>query len=150
MQRNEKKTAGLHIFPTSSDLPRLAPKQSLLFHNQVVHLIPFPSPISLGHSHLKHLLQNRHGLIRILDRVSRRPRILIDFIIVATLECLVSEEMDVLVIDARQVLLGLDVSETEGLVPSRGKDVEGDLTAYRVAVSRNKVSIRNQRPRRNG
>ena len=59
-----------------------------------------------------------------------------DLIIVATGEALVAEEVDGLVLDAGDVLLGLDVLQAVSLVPTSGEDIEGDLAADGVAVLR--------------
>jgi hypothetical protein len=42
--------------------------------------------------------------------------------------------VDVLVLDTRQLLFGLEVAQTVGLVPARGEDVKGNLAADGVAV----------------
>lgn len=53
-----------------------------------------------------------------------------DLVVVAALERLVSEEMDVLVGDSVGLLgLVLEVVQAVGLVPAGGEDVEGDLAA---------------------
>lgn len=53
-----------------------------------------------------------------------------DLVVVAALERLVSEEMDVLVGDSVGLLgLALEVVQAVGLVPAGGEDVEGDLAA---------------------
>lgn len=57
-----------------------------------------------------------------------------DLIIVAAGEALVAEEVNGLVFDARDVLLGLDVLQAVSLVPASGEDIEGDLAADGVAV----------------
>ena len=53
-------------------------------------------------SQVEKLPQHRHGILRSLDGVTRRPRIAVDFVVIPTLEALVSEEMDGLVMDAGQ------------------------------------------------
>lgn len=55
--------------------------------------------------------------------------VFVDFIIVASHKSLVTEEVDGLVFDARNALLGLDVLQTVSLVPAGGEDVKGDLAA---------------------
>jgi hypothetical protein len=69
--------------------------------------------------------------------VPDRPGIRIDLPVVATLEGLVAKEVDVLVVDPREVFfwvcLGFDVLQAVCLVPAVGEDVEGDLAADRVA-----------------
>jgi len=44
--------------------------------------------------------------------------------------------MDGLVLDARNVLLSLDVLQAVSLVPASGEDVKGDLAADRVSIRR--------------
>lgn len=57
-----------------------------------------------------------------------RSRITEDLVVVSTLECLVAEEVNSRVVNsAWQVLLVLNVLQTESLVPSFWKDIEGDL-----------------------
>lgn len=60
-----------------------------------------------------------------------------DLIIIAAGEALVAEEVDCLVVDAGDVLLGLDVLQAVSLVPTSGEDIEGDLAANGVAVLQN-------------
>lgn len=65
---------------------------------------------ALMRSKIKHLLQKRDRLLRIVHVMADRPGILIDFIVVPTLESLVAEEVDGGVIHAvREVLLVLNV-----------------------------------------
>lgn len=53
-----------------------------------------------------------------------------DLVIVAALECLVSEEVDLLVSDSVGLLgLVLEVAQTVSLIPAGGEDVEGNLAA---------------------
>lgn len=59
----------------------------------------------------------------------------VDLKIVATGEALVTEEVDGLVLDAGNILLGLDVLQAVSLVPTGGEDIEGDLAADGVAVA---------------
>lgn len=70
-------------------------------------------------------------------------RILVDFPVVAAGECLVAEEVDFLVLHARQSLgcigFGFDVAETVGLVPPGWEDVKGDLAANGVPEKRMSV-----------
>lgn len=59
------------------------------------------------------------------------PRILVNLIVVPTLKTLIAEEVDVLVVDAREmfrwVCFGLDVLQAVRLIPAVREDVEGDL-----------------------
>ena len=61
-------------------------------------------------------------------------RVLEDLVVVAALVGLVAEEVDGVVLDATDLLLGFDVLQAVGLVPASGEDVERDLAADGVAV----------------
>jgi hypothetical protein len=79
---------------------------------------------------LEQLLQLRIRIVRILDRVTNRPLIAVDLIIITTLIRLITKEMNRLVIDAVLPLLLLrDKVQAVRLVPARGEDVEADLPA---------------------
>lgn len=64
-------------------------------------------------SQVENLFEDPDSVLWPLDRVPNRPRIGVDLVVVATLESLVAEEVDVLVVDAGEVLgwigLGFDV-----------------------------------------
>lgn len=62
------------------------------------------------------------------------PLIAEDLEVVAALEGLVAEEVDVLVRDAAVSSVILEVLETVSLVPASGEDIEGDLTANGEAI----------------
>lgn len=63
-----------------------------------------------------------------------RPLILIDLIIVTTLVCLVTKEVDSGVLNTTLLLgLVLEMLEAVGLVPAIREDVEGDLAADGVS-----------------
>lgn len=66
--------------------------------------------------------------------MTNRARIGVDLVIVATGEALVTEEVDGLVLDTGDVLLGLDVLQAVSLVPTSGEDIEGDLATDGVAM----------------
>lgn len=55
-------------------------------------------------SQVEKLPQDVHSILRPFDSVTRSSWITIDFVVVASLETLVPEEMDSLVVDARQAL----------------------------------------------
>ena len=59
--------------------------------------------------------------------MSNCPWIGVDFVIVAASKCLVAEEVDGVVLNARDILFSLDVLQAVCLVPTGGKDVKGDL-----------------------
>ena len=68
--------------------------------------------------------------------MSRDPAILVEFIVVAALECLVAEEVDGSILNtAWKILLVLNVLQTVCLVPACWKDIERYLTSDRVAAN---------------
>lgn len=76
------------------------------------------------------LFQNLNSLLRALDGVANGSLVAEDLVVVAALERLVSEEMDLLVADSVGLLgLVFKVVQAVGLVPAGGEDVEGDLAA---------------------
>ena len=62
-----------------------------------------------------------------------RSRILVYLIVVTILEALVAEEVDVLVVDTREMLrwicFSFDMLQAVCLIPAMREDVEGDLAA---------------------
>lgn len=85
------------------------------------------------HLQIKQLLQLPCHIIRVRDRVSNSPRILIDLIIIAALERLVAKEVDRRVRDTAWLLsLVLEVLQAIGLVPASWEHIEGDLATDRV------------------
>lgn len=78
------------------------------------------------------------------------PGVTVDFVVVASGEGLVTEEVDRLVLDTGDVLLGLDMLQTIGLVPASGENVERDLTTDGVTRTMNPSdqSQETVRPRR--
>lgn len=91
------------------------------------HRLP---PSDAADSYLKHLLQDGHCLIGILHRVSSRSGIIVDLVVVSTLEGLITEEVNMLVVESTESLLGFNMSEAVGLIPACWEYIEGDLTAY--------------------
>ena len=79
-------------------------------------------------SQVEKLPHDLHGILRPLYSMTRRSRITVDLKIVAAFEALVSEEMDGLVLDARQpfgrVCFSFHMLETVRLVPSVRENVE--------------------------
>ena len=63
-------------------------------------IAPHPSHAS-SKSYVEELLELRHGVLWPFDGVANSPRVGVDLPVVSTLECLVTEEVDVLVLDAR-------------------------------------------------
>jgi hypothetical protein len=88
---------------------------------------------ALIHSDAESLSDLLEAVGGILDRMADGSGVLVDLVVVTTRESLVAEEVDGLVVDAGDVLLVLNMLQAVGLVPAIWKDVEGDLTAYRVA-----------------
>jgi len=58
----------------------------------------------MSKSNVEKLLQLRHGIFGTLNRVSGGSRVLVDLPVVAALEGLVAEEVDILVVDAGETL----------------------------------------------
>jgi hypothetical protein len=50
-------------------------------------------------SQVEHLLQDLERVIRIVDRMTNRSWVLINFVVIAALECLVAKEMDLVECD---------------------------------------------------
>ncbi len=65
-----------------------------------------------------------------------RPLITINLPIVSALIRLVAKEVNLVIHDARALLLGLDMAQAVRLVPARGEHVEGNLPADRVCEAR--------------
>lgn len=65
-----------------------------------------------------------------------------DLVVITTLETLVAEEVNGGILDARDILLRLDMLETVRLVPTRRVDIERNLPANSVASSKGTVRIR--------
>ncbi len=115
-------------------LPREAKVQITFSFPVFLFLERTHSPSSPPHPlKLKKLLQHLHRLFRVLHRMSRRARILENLIIVTAFVCLVAEEVNGRVIDAREVFLVGQMLQAICLVPAFGKHVEGDLSADGVS-----------------
>ena len=65
-------------------------------------------------------LEGRHRVC-VLDGVADRARVLVDLVVVAALEELVAEEVDLVKVGLRQI------PQAEGLVPALREEIEGDL-----------------------
>lgn len=88
-------------------------------------------------SQVKRFLDLCIAFVRILHTVTYGPRVLIDLVVIAALHCLVTEEVDGLVVHpSRHILVILNVLQAVCLVPACREDVEGDLTADGVAENR--------------
>ena len=84
---------------------------------------------------LEELPELLHRLLGPRHRVSYRPGVLVDLVVVAALERLVAEEMDRGVGNPSRLLgLVLEVLQAVCLVPAGGEDVERDLAADGEAV----------------
>lgn len=64
------------------------------------------------------IFENAHSIFRAADRMASDIRMIVDFIVVTTLESLVTEEMDGL------ESFILDTAQTESLVPACREDIE--------------------------
>lgn len=73
--------------------------------------------------------------------MSNGARIFINLIIVSADKSLIAKEVDGLVFDTRDVLLGFNVLQAVSLVPASGEDIERDLTTDGVAILTSRVSI---------
>lgn len=103
---------------------------------QWIHaLLQLQTLISAKYLEIEKLLQLLHGIIRTLDDVTNRSRVTVDLIVITSDKTLVTEEVDVLVFGAGDVLFGLDVLQAIGLVPTGWENVERDLAANREALS---------------
>lgn len=103
-----------------------------------IHAETFSSIINVSHKlfclQLKELLDDAHGISRAVDSVANGSGVGVDFIVVAARVGLVTEEVDVLVLDAALLGIFLKVAKAVGLVPAGREDIEGDLTANREAI----------------
>lgn len=96
---------------------------------------------------MEDLLELLHGVLRPRDGVADCPRVAVDFVVVTTFESLIAKEVDGLVFNARDVLLGCEVLETVRLVPTSGEDVKGDLATDGVAVENTSVREKKKKKR---
>jgi hypothetical protein len=79
-------------------------------------------------SKVKHLLDLRICIIWIENRMSNRPRIREDLVIVATRERLVAKEVDSCIFDSTRLFgLPLQMPQTVRLIPALREYVERDL-----------------------
>lgn len=86
-------------------------------------------PLGAVISQLEQLFQLLDGIVWVGNRVTDRPGITVDLIIISAREALVAKEVDIFIFDSSDLLLCLDVAETVGLIPTSGEDVERDLSA---------------------
>ena len=82
--------------------------------------------------------QNANGVFWPIDGVTGGARILVNLIIIASLERFIAKEMYRLVVDTRQILalvrLGFNMFQTIGFVPTMREDVEGDHTTNGITT----------------
>lgn len=78
-------------------------------------------------SQVEEFFEDSHGVFWSLDSMTDCSRVLVDLVVVSTLEALVSKEVNVLVVDSADLLLGFDVSETVCLVPPGWENIERNL-----------------------
>ena len=84
-------------------------------------------------SNLEELLENSHGIIGTLHGMPNSPLILINLVIIATFERLVTKKVNSLVLDTIGKLgIGLDITKTVGLVPASRENIKGNHATYRV------------------
>lgn len=81
----------------------------------------FLLPVFLHHCHKD--IQLLHRVLGTLDAMSHRQIALVDLVVVAALGRLVPEEV--------YLVVSLNVTQTIGLVPTDGKDVEGNLSTLK-------------------
>jgi hypothetical protein len=74
-------------------------------------------------SKVEQLLELSGSVLGSLDAVADGTRVLVDLVVVTTLVCLVTEEVDRCVLGS-VLLLGLDVLQAVCLVPTSGENVE--------------------------
>lgn len=107
-------------------------------HTLFRNIMPLPrithAANSVNDLKVENLLQLLHGVLRTIDGVTNCAGVGIDLIIVAAGEALVAKEVDGLVLDTGDVLLGLDVLQAVSLVPTSGENIEGDLATDGEAV----------------
>lgn len=91
--------------------------------------------INISQSYAEYLLELLHGIIWISNRVTNRPRIGKDLIIVTTLIGLVAKEVNSGIGHSTR-LLSLILKHTQAvrLVPTSREDIEGDLATNREAM----------------
>lgn len=106
-------------------------------------LVQLHTLLPANHSKIEKPLQLLHGIVRTLDSVSNRPRVRVNLIVIASDKALVAEEVDVLVFSARNILLGLDVLQAIGLVPTGRENVKRDLAADRETFLRRSEICKN-------
>jgi hypothetical protein len=86
------------------------------------------------HLKVEQLPQLGHGLLRAGHAVANSAWVLEDLVVVAALVRLVAKEVDSVVLDAADLLLGFHVLQAVRLVPASREDVERDLAADGVSV----------------
>lgn len=76
-------------------------------------------------SKIEQLLDLGVCVVWVLDSMANCSRVLVDLVVVSTLECLVAKEVDSGVFDsARLLCFGLDVLQAVSLIPARWEDIE--------------------------
>lgn len=124
-------------FPTTSRR-RLAPARRYLLSRHTAA----PGGPNFLLFQLEELPELLHRVLGPRNRVSDRPGVLVDLVVVAALERLVAKEVDRRVgYPSRLLGLVLEVLQAVGLVPAGGKDVEGDLAADGEAAWRGRRSV---------
>src|SRR6478752_4366303 len=86
---------------------------------------------------IEEFLEDTHGVLRSGDGVASCPRVGVNLVVVAALECLVAKEVNGLVGDTVRLLgLVLKVLEAVSLIPPGGEHIEGDLATNGEAFQR--------------
>lgn len=107
---------------SQQNVPGKRSKAEILAQDACAITTPYTFPGK--RSKIKELLQLLHGIIRALNGVTNGAGVLIDFMVIAAHEALVTEEVDVLVLSAGDILLGFDVLQAVGFVPAGRENIE--------------------------
>ena len=67
--------------------------------------------------------------------MTNSPGIAVNLVIVSARKAFVAKEVDGLVLNTRDILLGLDVLQAVGLVPAGRENIERDLAADRITMA---------------
>lgn len=80
-------------------------------------------------SYPEKFLQLAYGIFRIFHRMSDCPIVCVDLVVVPALMGFVAEEMDRCIVYTADLLFCFDMPQAVGLIPSRWKNIKGDLAA---------------------
>ena len=110
-----------------------------------LYQLPFTPEFS--RSELEQLSQLFHGVFRILHAVTNGSTVFVDLEVVTSFECLVTEEVDICILDSTEGFLRLKMLEAVRFVPTGGENIKGDLPADRIPLLKELVSIPRSRDR---